>query len=622
MPTIQRPVSLWRHRSFILLVLAYAISAFGDHLLEAAIIKEMGLEEGENTTRASAQIMFFFFLPYVLLGPIAGALADRLPRRAIMIVADLARCAICLTLPVYVGILPEKTGWPMMMPILGLGLFACFFNPARLSLVPQVVHDEHLTQANSVLGGLAPVASIVSFIVGSWLAVISTTLNFITDAGTFLVSAILVAFIGVLPQRVKQASVRRPVFEDVVKGFAYIKAHRHVWQLIIFTATFWTAAGAFSSIMTTVVFKWYDLGTEWWGPFKATLGAGMLLGAALLTVVAESSRAHYNIMVGLVGVGIMIMLFALTPVAWLGGIWAVGVGCCGVWILVSANTLLQRIVPNRTRGRVFGIVDLTNMCGMVGATFVLGIVNIPNLDAMIGYILFVLGGTLTIMGIVVWRHHIQRYPYKAWFTTLRWFNEVLCKFWYRLRRDGYCTVPLDGPCLVVSNHTSSLDPSFLFATCPNRVFGFYIADEYADPPVFRHLVKYLECIRVRRGEAEFGPIRQGLRHLRAGKAIGLFIEGRITRPDEEPDLQNGAALLALRSGATVVPVHVSGVYYNDSLLRPFFSRHRARIRYGTPVDLSEFSDPRNRGQLDQATARIWDAIQNLAPTDGQVYITD
>ena len=181
--------SLLRNRNFLLLFCAYGISAFGDHLSEAGLLQEMGIGEGQEKTRIGALMLFFFFLPYVLLGPLAGAVADRLPRRLIMIMADVFRGLIALGIPWFVIMVEDRSGWVMLMPILGLGLFACFFNPARLSFVPQVVDNAHLTQANSLLNSLAPIAAIASYLVGAWLAEISTTFNFVGDGLTFFASA-------------------------------------------------------------------------------------------------------------------------------------------------------------------------------------------------------------------------------------------------------------------------------------------------------------------------------------------------------------------------------------------------------------------------------------------------
>ena len=153
---------LLRNRNFILLFCAYGISAFGDHLSELGIMRKMAIEEGNEKTRIGALMLFCFFLPYVLLGPVAGALADRLPRRWIMIATDLARGLIALAIPWYIAWLDDPGSKMMILPILGLGLFASFFNPARLAFVPQVVENDRLTQANSLLNGLAPIAAIIS----------------------------------------------------------------------------------------------------------------------------------------------------------------------------------------------------------------------------------------------------------------------------------------------------------------------------------------------------------------------------------------------------------------------------------------------------------------------------
>ena len=85
-------------------------------------------------------------------------------------------------------------------------------------------------------------------------------------------------------------------------------------------------------------------------------------------------------------------------------------------------------------------------------------------------------------------------------------------------------------------------------------------------------------------------------------------------------LGDGVALLALRSKAQVIPAHISGIRYKDTVLKTFLSRHRVRVRYGRPVDLSEFTDPRDRQQVQAATQKIWSAIQALAPEDGKVYL--
>ena len=87
--------NLFTNRSFILLWFAYGISAMGDHLSELAILKtQNALDPGVDATPLDARMTFLLFLPFFLLAPINGFLADRMPRRALMVFADLVRCVV------------------------------------------------------------------------------------------------------------------------------------------------------------------------------------------------------------------------------------------------------------------------------------------------------------------------------------------------------------------------------------------------------------------------------------------------------------------------------------------------------------------------------------------------
>ncbi len=147
-----------------------------------------------------------------------------------------------------------------------------------------------------------------------------------------------------------------------------------------------------------------------------------------------------------------------------------------------------------------------------------------------------------------------------------------------------------------------------------------IAREYHEMPLLNRVTRALDSIPVRRDGKDVSATKQALRQLRAGKSLGIFVEGRIMVPGSERELRDGVAMLALRSKAQVIPAHISGVRYKNSVLATFLTRHRVRVRYGRPVDLSEFTDPRDRQQIQAATQKIWSAIQALAPPDGKVYI--
>ena len=95
---------LLSNRNFVLLWSAYGISALGDHLSEMAILKTQdALKPDVDITPLMARMTFMLFVPFLLLAPVAGLLADRFPRRGLMVLADVARAAIMISFGVLIA---------------------------------------------------------------------------------------------------------------------------------------------------------------------------------------------------------------------------------------------------------------------------------------------------------------------------------------------------------------------------------------------------------------------------------------------------------------------------------------------------------------------------------------
>jgi 1-acyl-sn-glycerol-3-phosphate acyltransferase len=226
--------------------------------------------------------------------------------------------------------------------------------------------------------------------------------------------------------------------------------------------------------------------------------------------------------------------------------------------------------------------------------------------------LLIFGFVALAVGVVLaYRHAERRFPDDHPAFAMLWqLNRMWTVFWYRLRRVGPCTVPPDGPVILTANHGSTADPLMLYATCTTRSMGFLIAREFAHLPFLRVFTELVRCIPVRRDGHDTAATKAAIRRLRDGGMLGIFIEGRVPAPGESEPPKEGVAMLALRTGAIVVPAHISGQVYRDGVARGFFARHRARVRYGQPVDLSEFRG-HDRITLSQATAKIDAAIGAL-----------
>jgi len=119
-------------------------------------------------------------------------------------------------------------------------------------------------------------------------------------------------------------------------------------------------------------------------------------------------------------------------------------------------------------------------------------------------------------------------------------------------------------------------------------------------------------VPVRRDGHDAAGTRAALRHLKAGNALGIFIQGRIAPPGEKLEPKDGAAMLALHSGALVVPAHISGTRYDEKVAWSFFRRHRARIRLGKPIDLSRHWIPgADKESLRRISNRLLERINEL-----------
>ncbi|MFQ5430133.1 MAG: MFS transporter [Phycisphaerae bacterium] len=631
--------SIFRNRNFILLWCAYTTSALGDHLSEMAFLSMQDALDRPDSTSISAIMLFMFMAPYVVLGPVMGWLADRLPRKWIMIFADLARALFMFLLMAAFGLLftafagaewadqltatgeyPRLNRWLYALPLLVTGIFAAMFSPSRAAMLPTLIRTDQIVRGNGLMNAMGPIASIASVLLGAWLVErFGPAANFRLDALTFLASATMILFI-VPPPRPATVPTQQRGNKSLILGLRYCRSHRRVIELIAVIVLFWTAAAAVRSVIPALVRhaggEFADIAN-----YNAALGIGMLLGAMLLAMLGDVLKSDIAISWSLLGAGLAILCLAVGWIAGLGDAAACAAiflaGLFGSGVLVSANALLQKAVPDFFRGRVFGVRDVTSMSGLLLATGLLGIPDWKNIDQFVPFILGVVAVMLIAGGFVAVSVRLRRGRFGPMLTFWKNLSDFYCRFWARARREGPCTIPMRGPCIVVANHNSTLDPFVLASGSPNRVPGFMIAAEYANIPIFRNLLRSIECVPVNRSGVDVASVKAALRHLAAGKLLGIFPQGRVADPADPPEAREGVGMLALRSGAPVVPAYISGIEYSDAVFRPFFKRHRAVVRFGKPIDLSAWKGrEKDRTAYREVADHIMDRIMALRPGDG------
>jgi 1-acyl-sn-glycerol-3-phosphate acyltransferase len=170
---------------------------------------------------------------------------------------------------------------------------------------------------------------------------------------------------------------------------------------------------------------------------------------------------------------------------------------------------------------------------------------------------------------------------------------------FRLEATGVENIPKTGPVVLCANHISVLDPPTVGVPVPRKVH--YMAKaELFNIPLFGRFIHALGAFPVKRGGVSKDAIRTAIALLQNGGVMGIFPEG--TRNSADAMGKKGAAMIALRSGAAVIPVAIIGRY---RLFR------KVRIRYGQPIDLTAFMNDSSSDVLERLTETIMANIREM-----------
>jgi 1-acyl-sn-glycerol-3-phosphate acyltransferase len=201
------------------------------------------------------------------------------------------------------------------------------------------------------------------------------------------------------------------------------------------------------------------------------------------------------------------------------------------------------------------------------------------------------------------------------YAVLKPIAVAVMRLLFRLEGRGMAHVPGTGPVLLVANHSSFLDPPLVGGVSP-RPLSFMAKAELFRVPLFGGLIRRLNARPVRREGADAGALRTALRILQDGGVLLMFPEG--TRGDEgslrEP--KPGAAMLAVLSGAAVVPVFIEGSGRawprGRSLPRPA----KVTVTFGPPMTFGRRDADGRKTEYDAVSRAMMAAIGRLASGTG------
>ena len=345
-----------REPRYARLWLAGLISSFGDTLHYIALVVLVLQLSGQGL--AVAGLVAIEILPVLLLAPIAGVLIDRTGRAAILIGSDLFRAALALTL-----VWPQGV-WHAYAVAAGLSIGTVFFNPTHSAVIPALTTAEQRLAANSVSWSTGRLVQILAAAVaGGAIALVGTGPAFALNAVSFALSAALIATIRIPPHAGQLAgATRRGVgafLGEAREGLGYARHDPFVSRLLLVQSLASFAVGGTGAMLVVLAERRLELPPAGFAWLIGAIGLGALLGPIIPNAFAGDHRSARWLFVPYVirGIGdVLIAVFTPLPIAL---VILFVYGLCTSTGMVVFNSTIQGAIPDRFRGRVFTLLDVS-----------------------------------------------------------------------------------------------------------------------------------------------------------------------------------------------------------------------------------------------------------------------
>ena len=330
-------------------------------------------------------------LPAAVLAPLVSTLADRISPARVLRLANAGRV---LAVGMSAAVLAMD-----MAPVLIVagaiveGVLGAVVRPATMALLPAIARSpEELVAGNAVTSTGEAAGTLVGPAVGGALLAIGGPLaGFVGATVGIAAAAVVIPVAGVpdLPRSADQPD--RNAWAEVTGGFRALVTYPSAGLLIGLLSVQTFVRGVLTVLLVAVSVELLGLGDAGVGFLTSGLGAGGLVGAAASIGLVGSRRLALPITLALAAWGIPVALLGIIPFPWFAFVLLGAIGVANALLDVAGLTLVQRLVPNRVRARVFGALE-----GIVSLTLALGSLVAPWLVDAVG-----LEGALIIAGAIL-----------------------------------------------------------------------------------------------------------------------------------------------------------------------------------------------------------------------------
>ena len=382
----------WRdvfgHAEFRALFLAGVLSVAGDQLARVAL--SVLVFDRTDSAGLTALTYALTYVPDLLFGPLLAGIADRYPRRTVMIVTDLARAVLVAAMAIQA--LPLVV---VILLLLALQAFGSPFNAARAATLPAVLPGDHYVLGKAANDMVVQFSQVLGFGAGGVVVVaVGTSGGLLLDSATFLLSAVLIA-VGVRRRAVPARDTDAPptnYFKDLSAGVSLVARTPKLRALVVLA----TIAGFYVTVEGLAVPYAHEIGqgTTAAGLLLAASPAGAVAGMWLITLWSPERRMNLLGPLAMLACAPLIACFLAPGLAVTVVLWAVS-GLASAYHLPTSAAFVQA-VPDAQRGQAFGVAS-TALKSSQGAGILLAglIANESSPSVALG----VMGGLGTIAAL-------------------------------------------------------------------------------------------------------------------------------------------------------------------------------------------------------------------------------
>ena len=572
------------------------LGAFNDNLFKGFVTMFLILliPEWKGFLLGGATILFA--IPFLCFTAYAGFLADRFPKNRVTVALKYAELAVmALAVPLFWLSAP----WLLFSALFLMSLQSALFSPTKYGIVPELVRKERLTEANSVLVMWSYLAIILGSAAAPGAAWLLRAKLGLAPNGAYTCAqllCVLVAVAGVLAStRVWRLPPANPrLHPDLLfvrrlwRTTAWVRRDRELLLAMAGTGLFSLVASFLQIDLVAYGVNTLGLSTEG-AQFQFFYAAiGIAVGA---WIAGRLSRRNVEMGLMPIGAGLLALgTFGLAlraapgPVSVAALVFSAGVGA-GMFV-VPLDTFLQMRLPADRRGEGLALNSFVSWLGVLLAGLLMVGGAALRLTARQGVWAMFAASTLLFLGAL--------WTLRDFF--VRMLVTIAVKSLYRVRAIGVENVPVEGPALLLANHSSYFDALLLCATTRRRV-RFLM-----DPGMiekFRFLKPILRLYRVIPVSSKSSPVqvaralKEARRALDEGYMVCVFPEGGVTRTGTIRAFHRGYERIVRGTDVPLVPVYMGGswgtlyAYYGGRLLGGLFRlrlrRYPVTVVFGEPL---------------------------------------